>query len=241
MRHVKSEVSVHALQVWVGIATLVLALLYLGHMLGRGWIPHDEGLLAQSAERVLNGQIPHRDFDEPYTGGLTYLNAAAFLIWGVNLMSMRFMLFVFFAAWVPTFYYCATRILSPISAGAVTLAAVAWGPPNYAAALPSWYNLFFATAITAAVFRFLEVRLSAWLFIAGLLAGISFLFKSVALYSIASVFLFLLFYESTEAGAQVAGTKTHSKPHFTLVIGVLGLFGAAILGTLFGRDSACRK
>src|SRR3989454_5257856 len=44
-----------------------------GHYLTRGWVPHDAGSLAQSAERVLAGELPHRDFDEIYTGGASLL------------------------------------------------------------------------------------------------------------------------------------------------------------------------
>src|SRR2546430_188468 len=43
--------------------------LVVGRHLTRGWVPHDEGSLAQSAERVLAGGEPHRGFDEPYNGG----------------------------------------------------------------------------------------------------------------------------------------------------------------------------
>ena len=35
----------------------------------RGWYPWDDGAMAQVADRVLHGQLPHRDFDEPWTGG----------------------------------------------------------------------------------------------------------------------------------------------------------------------------
>jgi hypothetical protein len=48
---------------------------YLGLNLRRGWVPHDEGILAQAAERVLHGEMPHRDFNDRYTGGMTYVNA----------------------------------------------------------------------------------------------------------------------------------------------------------------------
>ena len=57
----------------VFIAVMVLAAGYIGLFVTRGWIPHDEGLLGQSAERVLSGELPHRDFDDPYTGGGAYL------------------------------------------------------------------------------------------------------------------------------------------------------------------------
>jgi hypothetical protein len=163
--------------------------------LKRGWIPHDEGALGQSAERVLQGEIPHRDFDEIYTGGLDYLNAAAFRLLGTNLVSMRYMVYLFFLAWVPAVFYVAARFVSPPLAGAVALLAVAWSLPNYAAAMPSWYNLFFATFGLAAILRYIEDENRAWLFAAGLCGGISFLFKLSGMYFVAGAILFLFFRE----------------------------------------------
>ena len=98
-----------------------------------GWIPHDEGTLAQSAERVLTGELPHRDFDEGYTGGLSFLNAAAFRVFGVNLLSLRIPLLLFFLAWVPALYYISSRFVTPVAAGATVLLAVAWSVPTYPA------------------------------------------------------------------------------------------------------------
>ena len=43
--------------------------LYGWHYLDRGWWPNNAGAFALSAERVLDGDLPHRDFDEIYTGG----------------------------------------------------------------------------------------------------------------------------------------------------------------------------
>jgi len=52
---------------WLPIVIAVSTLLLTAH-LRRGWIPHDEGGLGESAEWVLEGGLPHRDFDELYTG-----------------------------------------------------------------------------------------------------------------------------------------------------------------------------
>src|SRR5579859_8044567 len=71
---------------WFSLAlVLVLSALYIGHELKRGWIPSDDGVLAESAERVLHGALPHRDYHELYGGLLSYLNAAAFRALGTNL------------------------------------------------------------------------------------------------------------------------------------------------------------
>jgi hypothetical protein len=161
----------------------------------RGWVPHDEGAIAQSAERVLAGEIPHQDFDEIYTGGLTYLHAGAFKMLGVNLISLRIMLLVFFLAFVPALYSLAARVAAPIVAAAFTLVGVVWSVPNYFASVPSWYNLFFAIFGTLALSWYVETRQVRWIFTAGLFGGLSVLIKITGLYYIAAAVLFLTFRE----------------------------------------------
>jgi hypothetical protein len=163
------------------------------------WVPHDDGMLAQTAERVTQGELPHRDFDEVYTGGLSYLHAAAFKLFGTNLFSIRLMLLIFFALWVPVLFYCASRFIGPLGAALVTFLGVAWSVPNYPTGMPSWYCLFFATFGLAALLRYLETHGRLWLFAAGLCGGFSFLIKSPGLYFIAAALLFFAFREQSAA------------------------------------------
>ena len=168
--------------------------LYVWWRLGTDWIPFDDGTLAQSAERVMQGQLPHRDFDELYTGGLSALNAAAFRLIGTNLWSLRLVLFAVFLAWVPALFYIASRFARPLVAAGAVFLAVLWSVPNYPAAMPSWFNLFLATLGMAALFRHLEDDRRRWLFAAGLAGGLSFLVKVIGLYYVAGVLLFLVFH-----------------------------------------------
>jgi len=178
---------------------LVIAGMYCWVHIGRGWVPADDGTLSQSALRVMQGQLPHRDFAEIYTGGLSFIHALAFRAFGVNLMSLRICVFLFFLAWLPAVYYVALRFTSAVAAGAVTLLAVAWSYPNYPAAMPSWYNLFFATFGAAALLRYLDVRTRWWLVVAGVCGGVSILIKVIGAYYIAGVLLFLAFFEQDES------------------------------------------
>lgn len=173
---------------------MVASVWYMAWHLKRGWVPHDEGTLGLSAERVLQGQLPHRDFDD-YTGGLTFVHALAFRIFGINSAAMRYVLFAFFVPWVPAVYYIASRFGSAYEAGIASLVAVAWGVPNYPGPMPSWYNLFFATFGTAALLRYIDKDKRSWLFAAGLCAGISALAKIVAAYFVAAALLFFVFRE----------------------------------------------
>jgi 4-amino-4-deoxy-L-arabinose transferase-like glycosyltransferase len=184
----------------------------------RGWVPHDEGAFAQSADRVLHGELPHRDYTEIYTGGLAYLNALAFRYFGENLATLRIVLFAFFFFWVPVFYWIASRLVSDWLAGGITLLAVAWSLPNYSAAVPSWYSLFFATFGLAAVLLYLEKRSSQWLFLAGLFGGLSFLAKSVAIFYVAAVLLFFLFCEQDLSSSESAPEKRRSLVYTSLLV-----------------------
>ena len=181
------------------LAVMVISAAYVAWHLGRGWVAHDEGTLGQSAERLLRGELPHRDFDDVYTGGLTFLNAAAFRLFGATMMSMRIVLFAAFLAWVPAVFYVASRFVRPAAAAVVTLLCVAWSLPNYPAPLPSWYNLFLTVIGTAAICRWLEDRRPRWLIAAGIAAGLSLVFKVIGLYFVGSALLFLVFQAHEDA------------------------------------------
>lgn len=184
----------------------ILSLIYLAAKSKGGWIPHDEGLLAQTAERVLNGQLPHRDFDDPYTGGLAMLHALSFAMLGVDLYSMRLTLMFFSLASIPVIYAVSLRAASPAIAAIVSAAAVVWSVPNYFGSLPSWYNLFFAIFGTWSMIKYIETDRPRWLVLAGAMGGFSILIKVTGLFFVAAGCLFLLFREQEQAKRDLAGT-----------------------------------
>lgn len=229
---------------WIGlrparsaaILTLVwvLSLLYVRSFVDRGWVPHDEGMLAQNAERALRGELPHRDFDESYTGALTQMHALAFRLFGVRLLSLRLALFGFFLFFVPPFFGIARRLLSPWPAGLLTLVAVAWSFPNYFASMPSWYVLLFSMIGTYTLLRYLETPRWRWLFFAGLCGGLSVVTHLVGLYYVAAVLLWLAFREQTEA--ERLGTSDGRMPAFFFFqAGMAGVFVLFLLWLLRRR------
>jgi hypothetical protein len=211
---------------------------YAGVYLKRGWIAHDEGAFAQSADRVLRGELPHRDYTEIYTGGLAFLHAFAFRYAGENLATLRIVLFVFFLIWIPVFYWTASHMVSDWIAGGTTLLAVVWSLPNYSAAVPSWYNLFFATFGVAVLFAYLSDRFPKWLFIAGLCGGCSFLAKTTAFYYVAGVLLFFLYSEQCESLSKVEGAKTRSLLYTAFVVFSILLFLAGLAALIREHGTA---
>jgi hypothetical protein len=153
---------------------LLVSALYLSLFPRLGWIPHDEGLLGQQAVRFLRGEIPHRDFHETYSGGLTVLNALCFRALGVDSLSLRKMLFM-----AALFTVGAVFLFSHAGGGLATAAlvgagALTWSFPNFFAGLPSWYVVGFWIGGAFCLRRF-EAGPSSlgWVFGAGIFSGLA--------------------------------------------------------------------
>lgn len=179
---------------WLILASAV-CIAYTAAFANRGWIPHDAGALGEAAERVLRGELPHRDFDALYTGGVEAMHAVTFRFFGVSIRSLRLQVLLFFVATVPALLYVATRFVGPLSAVGVLLLSTTWTLPMYPASMPSWYNLFFALWAVAALSRWIRSGAGTWLFLAGVATGLSILAKLTGLFLLAGIFFFLVFVE----------------------------------------------
>jgi hypothetical protein len=210
------------------VATVICAGAYLAPFIDRGWIPHDEGTIAGDALRLIQGELPHVGFQDPYIGGMTWFYAALFRLFGVDLVTIRGALYG--AALLSTFvWYCiASHFARPLPAAAAALVALVWGYPNYFAGLPSWWVLLFASLAVLGLMRFHHTGRTRWLFSAGLMLGLACVFKQPAVYAVAAAWLAVAYYESLE---RPAGTTTGPGSGFVLrLVGVsMILLGLAVL------------
>ena len=179
-------------------AAILAVLAFHATRFDRLWIPHDEGVIAHPAERVLNGEIPHIDFVTGYSGGLDYLHAGAMRLFGTNLLAPRIGLFIFFAVWLVVVLKIARTFAGPLLASTLILLSGLSSLPQYPAAMPSWYNLFFATSAVLALLRYRASMRVAWLIAAGAAAGLSIGIKVIGLYAVAGALLSFGFW-ATEA------------------------------------------
>jgi len=217
----------------VATVLLALAVAYLASFVPRGWIPHDEGMLGQQAEWVLRGGLPHVHYQETYTGGLTWLYAAVFKVAGVDLINLRWLLFVAASLALGVVYAIVRRFLGPIGSALATWVALTWSFPNYFAGLPSWWVLICALGCVWALFRHVETGLLRYAALAGLLAGCAIVIKQTGVYLLFAVVISLL------AGGNEArpSTKTASNLDRLLRLGVCtcGLaFAIAIMSARMG-------
>ena len=183
----------------------------------RDWIPYDEGVMAQSAQRVAEGELPHRDFDELWTGGVSELHAIVFRVAGPSLRVMRTVLLVAFLLTLPFLFLSAREFVGPMAAAGVTLLGAAWSVISWPLPLPSWYVLFAELVGCAAMLIFLRTRRRRWLVAAGVCAGAAVLAKIVGLYFIAASLLTIA-YSVQQAEAREPAPDVRSAPWYALLI-----------------------
>ena len=222
---------------WWLLATCLVSFALFSSRIDEGFIGADDGTLAHAAERVLHGERPQVDFYDNYTGALSYVNAFGLKLFGMKMLALRWMLFLFFVAWVPATWYLASRFASPPGASLITLLAVLWSTPIYPAPVASWYNLYFATFGTAVLFRYIEDRRAVWIFLAGISAGVSFLFKIAGVYFLVAVVLFLVFDEQSSEPAPGGDTRS-GWAYFGLIALALCGLDCMLWGLIRSRASA---
>lgn len=223
------------------VASLALAVLggatSIWTILARGWVPFDEGTIAQAAERVLSGALPHRDFTDPYTGGLAFWHSLAMRVFGVTLMAPRFALFIAFVLWLPAVWWLARRYCGLRSAVVLTVIAAWWSLPIYPAAMPTWYLLFFGTWIVVALERWQASKPDGhvrWLVLVGVLCGAAVLVKQTGLYLVAASLLGVLYCDQEDVRAQ-AGEGMPARGTDPVVLILLAVLGMLVFKLTWGR------
>ena len=167
----------------------------------RFWYAPDEGNYAHVAQRVAAGEVLNLDVQDIHAGYINFLNAAAFKLFGLDLLSLRYPLvavafvqaiLIFFL-----FYLSGRRRL----AVAIAIASPALGLVQYLNPTSNWYALFLTILIVCAL-EWIPRQAKARLFVVGFLLGTLVLFRQLsgALVYI-SVLVYLLL-ESRSPGAK---------------------------------------
>lgn len=213
------------------LAMLALAAWMCWPNLFTNWIPWDDGGMALSAERVLHGELPHRDFDDPWTGGWSYFQSALFRLGGVSLAMLRVPIFIVWLAGLFFAFVVARRFLGPVLSGLAVLSSATWSLFAWHLPLLNWYYAPLALATVWAVLRFEERASRGWLVLAGLCIGLSLLVKVTGLFLLAALLVWAVARAAEAPDDSSAGRATG----FLLVAGVLlSLFVGAVVVLLSG-------
>ena len=222
---------------WLALAaSIIVAALFAWPLLDRGWTPHDDGMLGQTAERIRFGQLPHRDFEELYTGALGMWHALAQRVFGTTMMAPRYALFGLWCGWLAIVFGIVKRTTAPWMAAAITIAIAMWTLPVYPSAMPSWYLLICATGAAGALLNWNDIRRPRWLLMAGVAVGIGLIIKITALYLLAAALLSIV---SSVQQPQTADASVRRKwaPSAAVIVGAV-ILAAMVLWLLRDRTAA---
>ncbi len=136
------------------------------------------GYSVSPAERVLQGEVPYRDFLYNYTPGTLWLNALLMKLFGATLMTVNAGLFVFKVATLVTLFHIARRLTNQWAALVPVALTLAWLGHQYIfGVVPTQYSLLFVLAGMGLMLTYDRSGRLKWLFLSGLAIGIVLIFK----------------------------------------------------------------
>ena len=189
--------SASALILVVLVSTLVMVVYH-----NRFWAPADEGKFAHVAERILVGEALHRDVQDLHAGYINFVNAVAFSLFGVRMVSMRYPLALLTVIQAGLMFLILKRGGTATALiGGLALTSLSF--VQFLNPTPNWYTLFLAVT-TIAWLAWNSVSLRKLHIVTGFLVGTAFLFRQLSGVFLASGVLVFLLLEKPSAGASAA-------------------------------------
>ncbi len=173
------------LPIGLGILLFVVAFVYFLPGIHQSVNIYDEGIVVYSAVRVMEGQLPYRDFWSIYSPAQFYVLAAAFKLFGTTIQTER-LLDTALRALVPVFaYLVATRLTNRRIALVAWAGATAWMAYYVYSYQFGWvfygYPAYPAIAFSLAAIWLMTIYFRAqrarWLVASGVMLGTAALFR----------------------------------------------------------------
>lgn len=199
----------------------------------RFWWPPDEGLIAHIAERIAQGEILSKDVQLYHAGYIYLVNAAAFKLFGFDLLSLRYPLVLIsliqsilvFSLFRPKGFFVA--IVSSVLPTA--LGVLQYLNPNQ-----HWYCLFLMIVLVYGLLQWKSSTFTKYCF-AGFILGNIYLFRQLSfVWAAMGVISFFLYEQQTEEKTQPFFAKGIFLVMFlvlcTYLINAVDLFGFIFIG-----------
>jgi hypothetical protein len=153
------------------------------------------GYNLSGAERVLNGEVPYRDFHTLYPPAIVYLNAIAFKVLGVRLYTALLAVFVFKTLSTATIYLAGRQVMPRAWAVVAALYSIVWLRPNGPfKAVPMHYGALLLAASLCCLLRYQRSGRIYWVFGSGVVTGLLALFKhNIGAYALAGFLACVVF------------------------------------------------
>lgn len=212
-----------------GVSSVVMAFAVLWTVAPYGMFPHDEGQYGQSAVRILAGELPHRDFHEMYSGGLSYWHAFLFWLFGEQLIVLRRALVVVAMPAVLAAYAIALRFTaSSVLAAIVAVASVVGMIGTNHAATPTTYLALLSVVVAWLLIRYSDDEHPQWIVLIGVLCGIAITIKITGFYTLAAAGLAITFRGTRPPASPAGGTGVSVSPGSAERLYRVAVAGAAI-------------
>src|SRR6266404_3140840 len=88
---------------------LIVSSLY--YFFTRGFIPHDEGWILNPAQRIVQGDMPYKDFHYLYLPGVAYVIALAFKLFGISIFVSRIVSMIFSLITICCLFFISRQIM----------------------------------------------------------------------------------------------------------------------------------
>lgn len=157
---------------------LLLLIMFLCLFYTRGFMLHDEGYILHAAQRILDGEIPYKDFDIVYTPGAPFVTAFFFKLFGEKIIVARLGSLVFVLGSVIVLYRLFALFSKRIIIRLLPVAVyISWLPIHLNFSWPAVYAVFFG--ITTFYFLALgrKEKRKSYYFLAGISTVATVLFK----------------------------------------------------------------
>ncbi len=155
----------------------VSSCLYLKFFYNYTTLHSDEGIVLEGAQRILQGQVPYRDFFSFYTPGSYYWTALLFKIFGNSILVPRTALVVYGGVFSALTYLLARRVCSRGSSLLATGLALLVCLPYSFYVQHSWDSSLLAFLTLYSAIRLLETPGTTAAFGTGSLAALTVLFE----------------------------------------------------------------
>ena len=160
------------------LVTLAAGVICYGLFYNRGLGLSVIGYSIAPAERVMQGEVPYRDFLFNYTPGILWVNALLMKAFGATLMATRIGLLAFKLITLIALYQIARRLTDRWASLVPVGLTLAWlGHQQIFNVYPDQYLILFALAGLSCMLNYDETGRARWLLLCGLAIGVVFVFK----------------------------------------------------------------
>lgn len=222
-------------------ASMLVSLAFVVPVLYRGWVPFDEGWMMEQALRVRDGQLPHRDFTDLWTGGWSFVHAALLSVFGVSMAVMRTAILAAWTAGLVMLYRSVRAWAGPAVSGMSVVVASLWTLWAWQLPLLNW--LYAPGALLVFLLMTGSSRRGEWwrLPAAGAVSGALFSLKITGLYLLAALLLAGLSAaagESRTAGSTSAPRRLDGRWIGVLLCGTYAALSVRLVSGMPGAESA---